>query len=298
MATRAAKPRRFRVRVRNAAVSAAERARLTALRWRGFTSRYVETDQGHVHVLEGGPSEGKAPPLVLLHGLSSCGTDYGPMLRHLRQRGRRLLLPDLPGHGLSSAIEGGGGFDEARESLGQALDQILDRPAVVFGNSLGGFASIRYANRSPDRVQKLILSSPGGAPMSDTELGELLGNFRALDRADARAFIERVTARPHWSHAILAWGMRARFDQPGVKDLLRLARSEDLLQPEELATLSMPVLLLWGLEERLFGDREYAFFRDNLPGHAVVERPERFGHAPFLDRPRALATRIEQFAAG
>ena len=296
MGTTAAKPSRFRVRVRNAAIGAAERARLTALRWRGFASRYIETDQGYVHVLEGGARDAKEPPLVLLHGLSSCGVDYGPLLRHLRERERRLLLPDLPGHGLSSAIEGDGGFDEARESLGQALDQLLDRPAVVFGNSLGGFASIRYANRSPDRVEKLILSSPGGAPMSDAELSELLGNFRALDRADARAFIARVTARSHWSHAILALGMRARFEQPGVRDLLRLARSEDLLRPEELATLSMPVLLLWGREERLFTDREYAFFRDNLPGHAVVERPERFGHAPFLDRPRALATRIEQFA--
>jgi hypothetical protein len=32
-----------------------------------------------------------------------------------------------------------------------------------------------------------------------------------------------------------------------------------------------------------------------LPAHAVLEEPEGFGHAPFLDRPRALARRIGQF---
>lgn len=41
------------------------------------------------------------PPLLVLHGFPTCGWDYAGILADLRAR-RRVLLPDLPGHGLSA----------------------------------------------------------------------------------------------------------------------------------------------------------------------------------------------------
>jgi pimeloyl-ACP methyl ester carboxylesterase len=131
--------------------------------------------------------------------------------------------------------------------------------------------------------------------MPAARLDALLAQFRPDSLPNARAFIDRIVTRPHWSHAILAWGVRARFEQPGVVDLLRLASTAELLAPAELAGLSMPVLLLWGRRERLFGATERDFFFEHLPAHSVREQPD-FGHAPFLDRPRELAQRIHAFA--
>lgn len=246
-------------------------------------------------MLEAGGAGSSGPPLVLLHGLSSCAIDYGPLLKHLRTRAQRLIVPDLPGHGLSRDLSGVGDIEAGRRALNEALDRVLEEPAVVFGNSLGGAAGVRYANASPDRVRGLILASPGGAPLSPERLDTLLEQFRPRDLAAARAFIETISARPHWSHPVLAWAVRHRFEQPGVRDMLELASTDDLLTANELAQLTMPVLLLWGREEKLFGATEHDFFCTHLPAHATLEEPEGFGHAPFLDRPRALARRIERF---
>jgi pimeloyl-ACP methyl ester carboxylesterase len=262
----------------------------------GFRSHHVETDHGRVHVLDSGGERTDLTPLVLLHGLSACAADYGPVLKHLRSSGRRLVVPDLPGHGLSGPLVVKD-FEAARESLSQALAQVIDRPAVFFGNSLGGFAGVRYANEQPDRVSGLMLSSPGGAPIAEHELEGILEHFRPGDLAKARAFVDTVAGRSHWSHGILAWGARVRFEQPGVRDLLHHATTDDLLAPHELSGLEMPVLFVWGQKERLFGPEQYEFFRRHLPGHTAFEEPENFGHAPFLGQARTLAERIEEFVS-
>ena len=82
-------------------------------------------------------------PLVLLHGLSSAGVHYIRSLRHLGAVSQ-VLLPDLPGHGFSDTPER---LDEASLLFGlfEALDQLIDKPAVLCGNSLGGYTAIRYA---------------------------------------------------------------------------------------------------------------------------------------------------------
>jgi pimeloyl-ACP methyl ester carboxylesterase len=235
-----------------------------------------------------------SPPLVLLHGLSSCAVDYGPLLKYLRAHPRRLIIPDLPGHGLSQ-LHGVPDIEAGRRALNEALDRVLDEPAVVFGNSLGGAAGVRFANANPELVKGLILASPGGARVSAEALDALLAQFRPTDLAAARAFIDRISARPHWSHPVLAWAVRHRFEQPGVRELVEMASTKDMLTPEELTQLTMPILLLWGREEKLFGSTEHEFFRTHLPPHALLEEPEGFGHVPFLEHPRAVARRIEQF---
>lgn len=39
--------------------------------------------------------------MLILHGISSCGADYYPLVRHLQKHSCRVLALDLPGHGLS-----------------------------------------------------------------------------------------------------------------------------------------------------------------------------------------------------
>ena len=39
-----------------------------------------------------------------------------------------------------------------------------------------------------------------------------------------------------------------------------------------------------------------AYFRANLPAHAVVEEPHGVGHCPHFDDPAAFAARIVAFA--
>ncbi len=53
--------------------------RLQYMRAFGARSRMINTPEGTVHVLEM-PGRGKLAPVVLIHGLSSCALDYGPLI--------------------------------------------------------------------------------------------------------------------------------------------------------------------------------------------------------------------------
>ena len=53
-----------------------------------------------IHVLDF-KGTGSLPPMLILHGISSCGADYYPLVRHLQKHSSRVLALDLPGHGLS-----------------------------------------------------------------------------------------------------------------------------------------------------------------------------------------------------
>jgi pimeloyl-ACP methyl ester carboxylesterase len=58
----------------------------------------------------------------------------------------------------------------------------------------------------------------------------------------------------------------------------------------------MPIRLVWGARERLLPPAHREFFARYLPGHARIECPPDFGHAPFLDRPDEVTALLQRFA--
>ena len=159
-----------------------------------------------------GAGGGDLPTIVLLHGLGSEGADYLPLLVRLRSHVRKLVAPDLPGHGASDATFAERPRQTHVETLTEALDAVLDEPAVIFGNSLGGFAAIRYALARPERVRGLYLASPSGAPSSSNEIERLHGALRLDSHADALRFLELAMPRRKSAFRhVMAWGVRRRF---------------------------------------------------------------------------------------
>lgn len=254
----------------------------------------VPTSVGRVHVLDL-PGQGKLPPLVLLHGLSSAGVHFLPMLSHLERSVSRLIIPDLPGHGFSdkpTRLDGA----SLQQGLLEALDELTPEPSLLFGNSLGGYGAIRYALARPGRVRALLLSSPGGAEMTAEELALLRARFRLGDHREALEFIDQLLAKRSRLRHLLAWGLRRQLRGAEVEAVLAAVASEHLFTREELQRLTPPLLLLWGRAERILPARHLAFFREHLPGHAQIDEPADWGHSPFLDDPSALARRLLQFA--
>ena len=261
----------------------------------GFTTRHVATSRGPAHVLEG-EGGGDLPPLVLLHGLASRSSHYAGVVRYLRRRHRRILPPDLPGHGHSYRPKDAMFGWEVVGTLVETLDAALDEPAVFFGNSLGAYAAIKYANHYPDRVLGMLLNSPGGGGQGVEALMGYLERFKLDSHTDAQALIDRAFGRRLKLRSLLALGVRRQFGQPAVRGLIENMHTDDLLTRHEVANLPMPVRVLWGEREDVQTAEHLAFFRRWLPDHAVVERPANYCHAPYLDRPRDLASRIVAFA--
>lgn len=275
-------------------VPLAERIGRLALRRRGVVARWVATDHGRLHVYDA-RGRGSLPPIVLLHGLGSASTPFGPLMARLRPHTRRVVAPDLPGHGFSE--------EHARltpevlfESVASAIDAVVDEPVILVGNSLGGAVALHYALAHGPRVRALVLVSPAGAHSTAEEWDELRRTFSLRSRAEARAFVDRLYHRPPWITHLVAHELPHVMARRAVTDLVGAASNDHFAKPDELRALKVPILFLWGESERLLPDSHFDWFARHLPAHAIIDRPRGFGHCPHFDDPAELARRITAFA--
>ncbi|WP_394843830.1 alpha/beta hydrolase [Pendulispora brunnea] len=272
-----------------------ERISRYRLRKRGIQSRFVQTDIAKLHVLDG-KGHGSLPPIVVLHGITSSSAAFGPLLALLQKHTRRIIAPDAPGHGFSEVPRIPLLPENLLDNMTSALDQLLDEPAIVVGNSMGGAIALHYAAARPERVRNLVLLSPAGALWSEEDLQRLLRAFRMESPRDARRFLNTIYHRKPWFGPLIAADIVHSAKRPAVGSLLDAATPNSGATPEQLATLKMPILFWWGRSERLLPANDFAYFSENLPKHAVIERPEGIGHCPHFDDPRATCQRIVEFA--
>src|SRR5688500_12630119 len=129
----------------------------------------IPSPSGSLHVRDSGAptasSANESPPLVLLHGMLTNARVWVPTLEHLRAAGsRRIVLPELRGHGLSSPPRDGDySVASCADDLQRVLDALnLDRIDLV-GHSYGALVSLEAASREPRRVARLVLADPPGA---------------------------------------------------------------------------------------------------------------------------------------
>lgn len=262
------------------------------LRLQGWRSHRVYTAAGRMHVMEGTNHRGAQGTVAMLHGLGSAGVHWWSVMGALRRSTHRVVLPDLPGHGFSDAPPEGLAPSTLRAGLIESLDQRLREPAVLVGNSMGGLGAIEYALARPERVRGLVLMSPGGAPMSEEDLRRFVERFRVRSHRDALDFVDRLFARrPPMRHA-LAWGVRRTFERPGVSSLLQSLAPRDLLAPERLASLRVPVVLIWGRGDRVLPDAHRDFFMRHLPRGTRVVEPAHVGHSPYLEDPSLVVREV------
>ena len=97
---------------------------------------------------------GAEPALLLVHGFTDTSRSFSLLAPHLS--GRRLIIPDLRGHGGSDAGRGCD-IDDFATDLALLIRRLgLDRPVVV-GHSLGAMIAIRLAAEHPESVGGLAL---------------------------------------------------------------------------------------------------------------------------------------------
>jgi pimeloyl-ACP methyl ester carboxylesterase len=147
----------------------------------------------HVYDAEG---FGALPTTVVLHGIGSGATAFGAMLARLRPHVRRLVAPDLPGHGFSGSPEDRVTPQALFESVRTAIDELVREPMVLIGNSLGGVLSIRYSAERPDRLRALVLCSPAGARIDEEEWRSVVRASGSVGGRSAALVARFTTGRP------------------------------------------------------------------------------------------------------
>jgi pimeloyl-ACP methyl ester carboxylesterase len=127
----------------------------------GLEERLYERRGAVIRTFEGG----EGPPVLLVHGFGGAAWNFSELAPLLP--GKRLIIPDLPGHGASSPLPA-----PTLTGFADVLAEILDQPVDVLGHSLGGVVALRLAERHPELVRSLVLAAAAGIS-SSTRLAEL-----------------------------------------------------------------------------------------------------------------------------
>lgn len=250
----------------------------------------------HAYVFDAHPeAPADAPPLVLMHGVGSSATTFARLVRRLRPHFGPILVPEAPAHGASEIPPEPLTPDSLFELVSAWLDSVPPAPFVLYGNSLGGGAALRYAALRPERVRALLLLSPAGAHGAEHELEELVGAFDMKSAADAQRFMGRLFHRPRWYHRLAGGELRRRFASPPLREFFARAGRDDLLDAAAVSGLPMPVLLLWGKAERLLPESHRDWFARHLPRHADLVEPAHFGHSAYVEYPEEVAALVLRF---
>src|SRR5215218_156404 len=151
--------------------------------WRAHR-RFVAVDGRWVNVVGlGGDGDPDRLAVVFVHGLSGSWQNWLENLPHFAAAGHRVIAFDLPGFGQSQM---------PRETISIAgyarfVDALLERlgvgPAIVVGNSMGGFIGAELAIRFPARVERLVLVSAAGLTVEYQRNERVLGALRFAENA-------------------------------------------------------------------------------------------------------------------
>jgi 2-succinyl-6-hydroxy-2,4-cyclohexadiene-1-carboxylate synthase len=243
---------------------------------------------------------GVGPPLLALHGFTGSAQTWAPLAEALRGQ-RRVIAPDLLGHGRSAAPRDPARYapDAQADDLADLLASLEGIPAVVLGYSMGARLAILLALRHPRVVRGLILESPS-AGIADED--ERVRRRRAdealavrLERDGLAAFVEAWGSQPLFaSQSALPGATRARLraqrlahDPRGLAASLRGA-GQGAMRPlhDQLGTIRCPVLVIAGALDPV-GLARARSVADRLPD-ARLEVIGGAGHAVHLEQPHAF----------
>ena len=109
-----------------------------------------------LHVAEDG--DPSAPPILLLHGITSASGTWDWIVPELTQRFRVMRL-DFRGHGESDRRPGEYGSGYVSDAIA-AFEQAIGQPCIVMGHSLGGGTAAIVMQQRPELIRAAILEDP------------------------------------------------------------------------------------------------------------------------------------------
>ena len=273
-------------------------------------TKRIEVDGVEYAFLQGGNPDGQT--VVMVHGFAADKNNWLPLAMEMKAQFQIIAL-DLPGHGESSQF-----YDLQEQPLDFRLPQqaerlirVMDALGVekfhLMGSSMGGAIALQIAHTNHHRLHSLVLIDNAG--VDGVRQSEF---FQLLEIGENPLIVKK----PGDMEKLLAFVMEKRpfmpWPMPAVIERMTLARLElnerifaDMMQsrtemgsPEQvlqmLQGLTIPVLVIWGAQDRVLDVSAVEVMRKQIPRVRAVIL-SGVGHVPMLEVPRQVSTEFMQF---
>jgi pimeloyl-ACP methyl ester carboxylesterase len=272
----------------------------------GFEERFADVRGTRLRYLVAGEGE----PLLLVHGLGGAAANWlavAPLLL----AGRRLLVPELPGHGGSAALPAAPSLNAYADRLGLLLEHEGLASAAVVGHSLGGAIALRLSIRRPDAVSALVLAGAAGISSGTRNARYALTITGIVKPGRRLAPHRRRIARSNALKGVVfgRWGasdppsLRAELAEAFLSGPARhtdtVSAAQALVRDDprpDLDRVRCPSLVLWGARDNQLPVEDAFDYARRLRARLRVIAD--CGHLLIGERPDACADAIDDFLAG
>lgn len=258
--------------------------------------------------------QGTGPTLICVHGGPGMSDHRGyarwlaPLADHFQ-----LVLYDLRGCGQSDDAPNG---SYSHEDFVADLDALrahlgVERMAIL-GTSYGGFISLEYALRHPDRLSHLILvdTAPSHAHQDAALQNALNSGLPGIERDLLDAlFSGQIESDDHFRAAFAAIQPLYRVQPDPAADAERLqaivfryqthnyafsrnTRTYDVRS--RLGTIQVPTLVMCGRHDWITPIDQSEFMAEHIPGAKLVVF-EHSGHGPMSEENEAYLATVRAF---
>lgn len=231
---------------------------------------------------------GQGLPVLFSHGFGASTRMWQGQIEAFQDT-YRLVPWDMRGHGESDSPADQGLYSHAHtvEDMRAILDHLQIDQAVIAGHSLGGFMSLAFHLKYPERVKALVLQGCGPGYRNPEARAEW--NNRTEERA--RSLEEK---------GLQALGGNSEVRISTQRSALGLARAArgilkqvDASVIDSLADIAKPVLVIVGDGDKPFLNGS-KYMASRIPNAVSVVVPQA-GHGANVDQPDIVNQTLQDF---
>jgi 3-oxoadipate enol-lactonase len=245
---------------------------------------------------------GDGTPLVLIHAFPLSRVMWHSTAA-LFQKQFKVILPDLPGFGLSDRQKQPSIAGMAAE-IAALLDFLkITEPVILAGLSMGGYTAFEFQRQFPKRVRALGLFATRAKPDSPEARENRFKSIEALDKFGMEPFAKKIVksqlgkttleTKPEVTEQVTAM-MTANAKEGAMDALKAMADRRD--SSDLLSAVRVPTLVVAGNEDTIVPAADMENMSRSIPGaefHAVAQS----GHLINLEQPAAFHSLLKSFLA-
>ena len=233
--------------------------------------------------------EGQGPVLLLLHGLFGALSNWRDVVSDFATD-HRVIIPLLPVYEMPLSQAGVPGLVAYVEGFVAAIG--LPPSFTLLGNSLGGHVALVYALKNPARVNRMVLTGSSG--LFENSMGASFpkrGNYAYVQERIGFTFYDPNLATQELVDEVF----NVTNSNAKCLRMIAIARSAQRHNlSKELAKITVPVLLVWGLNDTITPPPVAHEFARLLP-QAELRFLDHCCHAPMMERPAGFNAYLRRF---
>jgi pimeloyl-ACP methyl ester carboxylesterase len=227
--------------------------------------------------------EGEGKPVMLVHGFGEDSEVWKHQVKALSPY-YKLLVPDLPGSGLSPYQDANNSVEKFAELLKAILDNENIKQLIMIGHSMGGYITLAFAAKYPELLYAFGLFHSTAYADSDEKITVRQRGIEFIRTHGSKAFLRQSTPNLfsesyRTNQAVIVNEMIEQYEGFKPEALIQyyeamIARKD---RTEVLKTFDKPVLFIIGKYDTAI-PAEQMLLQSHQPQISYIHFLENSGH--------------------